>query len=144
MIPPDPLEAVFRALAKLETAGVNYLAFIAQGHRVFFSLGETKMSPEKFIFAWCAALEAIGQLEQESVVHVADFNNVVVTTFVPFVKLAVFFVEKATPARVQGFVDEINRVKGELAGMFVSRDVSPHMPQGPKEGGRPRRLGSRP
>jgi hypothetical protein len=141
MIPRNPLEAVHRAISRLQMAGVNYIAFIAQGHRVFLSLGETKMAPQQFIFAWCALLEAIGQLDEQTVVAVPEYENLIVCKFVPFMKMAVFFIEKATQARVQGFLDEMERVKVALVGLFVARELRPQMPQTPKEGGRPRRPG---
>jgi hypothetical protein len=145
LLPRDPLNSVHRIISRVRMAGVNYVAFVAQGHRVFLSLGETKMSPDRFIFAWCACLEAFAQLEEQPIVAVPEQDNLVVTHFVPFVRMAVFFVEKATQARIQGFVAELERVKADLAGLFAPREYRPQMPAAPKEGGRPRRVGgSRP
>jgi hypothetical protein len=140
MVPRDPLDSVRHIISRVRMASVNYVAFVAQGHRVFLSLGETKMSPEAFIFAWCASLRALAQLDGQEIVAVPEFDNVIVAHFAPFMKIAVFFAEKATQDRVQGFVAELERVKADLVGLFAPREHRPQMPAAPKESGRPRRI----
>lgn len=139
MIPPDSLNSVHRHLAQLLIAGVNYVAFVAQGHHVLLSLGETKMPTDRFVFAWCAALESMEKLKEQAAAGVAEWECIAVARFVECVRLVIFFADRATQARLKCFVAEVESVKAHLAELFVSREMRPQMPQAPKEGKGPRR-----
>ena len=139
MIPEDPLVAVGRAIDSLMIAGVRYISFVAEGHRVLLSLGETKMPPEDFIFAWCAAMEAGEELPGKPWVGLEDYDNVAIAQFLPCVKVVVFFEDKAVTTRVDYFIGELEKVKLKLADVFETEELKPQMPQVPKSG--PRRPG---
>ena len=141
MMPQDPLNAVAEVINKLMIPGVNYVSFIAQGHRVFLSLGETKMNPEDFIVAWCAALEAADGLQDNPWVIVEEFENIAVTQFVPCMTVVVFFEESAVKSRVEFFVSEIQKAKQRLVEIFQTEEKRPQMPQAPKNGPVSRRPG---
>jgi hypothetical protein len=140
MIPTDAASAAHRVLSELLSAGVNYVAFVAQGHHVFLSLGETRVSASVFVFAWCAALQAADRLDDRDAVVVPEFGNVIVARFLPFVTLVAFLADVATQARMQCFARDIELVKRKLLDMFVAKDLPPQMPTAPKEGARPRRV----
>lgn len=139
MLPMDPLNEVSKVMKGLLIAGVNYVSFIAQGHRVFLHLGETKMPPDEFIFAWCAALEATEQLDEVSWAPVPEHDSVAVTTFVPSMKIVVFFTDKATKIRTEYFISEITKIKQKLMDIFSVKEMRVHMPQMPKHGPTARR-----
>ena len=146
MVPSDPLNKVSKIINSLLIDCIDYIAFVAQRHRVVLSLGETKILPDEFIIEWCAALEAIELLKPENpFVIVPEHDKIVITSFFPCLKVILFFTNKATKDRVNLFLDRANRSKQDLIGLFKSKDLKPKMPQMPKHevGGR-RKLNQNP
>ncbi|OHS95692.1 hypothetical protein TRFO_10324 [Tritrichomonas foetus] len=134
LIPSDPLIQISKILEELLIDSINYIAFVAQGHRVVLSLGETKIAPDKFIFEWCAALEASGGISSSNdCVVVPDHQSIAVSQFYPCLKTILFFADNATNDRMQLYLSEVAKAKVALQNLFKEKELKPQMPQKPKE-----------
>ncbi|KAK8884378.1 hypothetical protein M9Y10_043488 [Tritrichomonas musculus] len=134
MIPSDPLNKVSKAIGSLLTDSIDYIALVAQRHRVALSYGETKIPPDQFILDWCSALEAIEFLNSETpYVTVPEHENIAIIPFFPCLNSIVFFKSKATKDRVEFYLDGVNKAKKNLINLFKSNNFKPQMPQGPKK-----------
>lgn len=140
IIPSDPLNKISKIINPLLIDSIDYIAFIAQGHRVILSLGDTKIPPEQFIIDWCAALESIESLQPENkYIIVPEHEKIVIISFFPCLKTILFFKNKATKDRIEYFLNEVEKSIQNLMNLFKpNKDFRPQMPQMPKHevGGR--------
>lgn len=139
MIPSDPLNKVSKIISSLLIDSIDYIAFVAQRHRVVISLGETKIPPEQFILDWCAALETLEAHQPENpFTIVPEHEKIVIVSYFPCLKAVIFFTNKATKDRIDFFLNEVDKSKQSLINLFKSKDFKPQMPQMPKQdvGGR--------
>ena len=134
MIPVDPLNKISKIMNSLLIDSVDYIAFIAQGHRVVLSLGDAKMPPDEFIVQWCEALEVVETLTVDNAfLTVPSHNNIIVSHFFPSLTSVTFFNSPATKDRIENYFHQIDHVKSQLFDLFKSSDLKPQMPQVPKQ-----------
>lgn len=135
-IPINYIERITNILNKFIFRGVNYVAFIAQNHRIVYTLGETKLPPDEFIFAWCAALEQCNNFSEENSYIQVQNQSIIIVPIYPSLKAIVFFDNSFNETLISSFISTAGLIKQDLKQIFQP-EIKVQMPKQPSTSRRP-------